>query len=78
MLLCGAHVLTCGLRVRGAVLGAVADETQGALLLAVTGVHHVHVQPSNARTQRVVRCVAAAALNLGTNSLPAQQRCVNM
>ena len=61
---------TCSLRVRGAVLGAVADEAQGAFLLAITGVHHVHVQTRYARTQRVVCCVAAAALYLGTNALP--------
>lgn len=53
------------------MLGAVADEAQGAFLLAITGVHHVHVQPSNARAQWVVRCVAGAALYLGTNALPA-------
>lgn len=52
------------------MLGAVADEAQGAFLLAITGVHHVHVQACYARTQRVVRCVAAAALYLGTNALP--------
>lgn len=55
----------------GAMFRAVADEAQGALLLPFTGVHHAHIQPSYAGTQRVVCCVAAAALNLGTNALPA-------
>ena len=55
------------------MLGAVADEAQGALLLPITGVHHAHVQPRYARTQRVVRRVAAAALNLSPNPLPASR-----
>lgn len=63
-------MLTCRLGVRGAVLGAVADETQGAFLLAIACVHHVHVQPSNAGTQWVVCRIAAAALYLSTNALP--------
>ena len=59
-------------RVGGAVLGAVADEAHGSILLPITGVHHVHVQPSDTCAQGVIRCVAAAALNLGPHSLPAR------
>lgn len=59
-------------RVGGAVLGAVADEAHSSILLPITGVHHVHVQPSNTCAQRVIRGVAAAALDLGPHSLPAQ------
>lgn len=67
---------TCCLRVGGAVLGAVADEAQGSFLLTITGVHHVHVQARYARTQRVVCCVAAAALYLGANALPVTEHSV--
>ena len=52
------------------MLGAVADEAHSPILLPIAGIHHVHVQPSNACAQGVVRCVAAAALNLGPHSLP--------
>ena len=55
----------------GAMFRAVADEAQGALLLPFAGVDHAHVQPSDAGTQRMICCVAAAALYLGTNALPA-------
>ena len=52
------------------MLGAVADETHSPILLPITGIHHVHVQPSNACAQGVVRRVAAAALDLGAHTLP--------
>ena len=52
------------------MLGAVADEAHSPILLPIAGIHHVHVQPSNACAQGVVRCVAAAALDLGSHSLP--------
>jgi len=52
------------------VLGAVADEAHSPILLPIAGIHHVHVQPSNACAQGVVRCIAAAALDFGPHSLP--------
>lgn len=52
------------------MLGAVADEAHSPILLPIAGIHHVHIQPSNACAQGVVRCVAAAALNFGAHSLP--------
>lgn len=63
---------TSQFRVGGAVLGAVADEAHSSVLLPITGVHHVHVQPSDTCAQGVIRCVAAAALDLGPHSLPAR------
>ena len=64
---------TCKFWMRGAVLGAVADESHCPIFLPITAIHHVHVQPRHACTQWVVRSITVVALNLGPHPLPAVQ-----